>query len=56
MKARKTLSHNQLMSELFEQLKFAMKPADIKKRIESLIDREYLKRDDSDSKTYIYLA
>jgi cullin-4 len=30
--------------------------ADLKKRIESLIDREYLERDDSDSQIYNYLA
>lgn len=45
MKTRKTLTHNQLMAELYQQLKFPLKPADVKKRIESLIDREYLERD-----------
>ena len=42
MKARKVLSHSLLISELFQQLKFPLKPPDLKKRIESLIDREYL--------------
>jgi len=56
MKARKTLSHSILMAELFQQLKFPMKPADLKKRIESLIDREYLERDPTSASTYRYLA
>ena len=56
MKARKTLTHTLLIAELFKQLKFPAKPADLKKRIESLIDREYLERDEADASTYIYLA
>lgn len=56
MKARKTLSHNLLVSELFKQLKFPAKPQDLKKRIESLLDREYLERDDQDATLYKYLA
>ncbi|KAJ3087322.1 Cullin-4 [Quaeritorhiza haematococci] len=56
MKTRKTLSHQQLMTELFEQLKFPVKASDLKKRVESLIDREYLERDKEDSSKYIYLA
>ncbi|CAG8461144.1 8588_t:CDS:10 [Scutellospora calospora] len=49
-KMRKTLSHNELITELLEILKF--KPP----RIESLIDREYLERDKNDSTKYKYLA
>ena len=45
MKTRKSLSHKLLVSELLQQLKFPMKQSDLKKRIESLIDREYLERD-----------
>jgi hypothetical protein len=47
MKARKTLEHNNLIAEVVKQLtgRFAVEPAFIKKRIESLIEREYLKRD-----------
>eukprot|EP00238_Polyblepharides_amylifera_P008063 CAMPEP_0196582338 /NCGR_PEP_ID=MMETSP1081-20130531/38666_1 /TAXON_ID=36882 /ORGANISM="Pyramimonas amylifera, Strain CCMP720" /LENGTH=239 /DNA_ID=CAMNT_0041902877 /DNA_START=200 /DNA_END=919 /DNA_ORIENTATION=- len=56
MKTRKTLSHTLLISELYKQLQFPIKPADLKKRIESLIDREYLERDENDAKVYIYLA
>jgi len=54
MKARKVLSHSLLISELFQQLKFPLKPPDLKKRIESLIDREYLERESNSS--YRYLA
>jgi len=56
MKARKTLSHTLLISELFKQLKFPVTPSDLKKRIESLIDREYLERDKDSPSTYNYLA
>ena len=31
-------------------------PTDVKKRVESLIDREYLERDDGDLNVYKYLA
>lgn len=33
-----------------------IKPADIKKRIESLIDRDYLARDEQNPNQYNYLA
>ncbi|THG21557.1 hypothetical protein TEA_018146 [Camellia sinensis var. sinensis] len=38
------------------KLKFPIKPADLKKRIESLIDREYLERDKNNPQIYNYLA
>ncbi|CAI9736139.1 cullin-4A-like isoform X1 [Octopus vulgaris] len=56
MKTRKTLSHNLLISELYNQLKFPVKPADLKKRIESLIDRDYMERDKDNPNTYHYVA
>lgn len=56
MKSRKTLSHTLLIAELFSQLRFPIKPADLKKRIESLIDREYLERDEQNPQVYNYLA
>lgn len=46
MKTRKTLSHKLLVQELLIQLKFPIRAQDLKKRIESLIDREYLERDE----------
>ena len=56
MKTRKKLHHSVLLSELYSQLRFPVLPADIKKRIESLIEREYLERETDDTQTYSYLA
>ncbi|CAH0381123.1 unnamed protein product [Bemisia tabaci] len=56
MKMRKSLSHNLLISELYNQLKFPVKPADLKKRIESLIDRDYMERDKDNANQYNYMA
>ena len=56
MKMRKTLSHNLLLTELYDQLKFPVKPPDLKKRIESLIDRDYMERDKDNSQQYNYVA
>lgn len=56
MKARKKLTHTALLSDVFPVLRFHPKPADIKARIESLIDREYLERDDDEQNTYKYVA
>ena len=47
MKSRKSLDHNNLVAEVVKQLSnFVVTPAFIKRRIESLIEREYLARDD----------
>ena len=56
MKTRKTLSHSDLMSETLNQIKFPAKGSDIKKRIESLIDREYIERQEDNPQMYNYLA
>ncbi|XP_072573970.1 cullin-4A [Paramormyrops kingsleyae] len=56
MKMRKTLSHTLLVSELYNQLKFPVKPGDLKKRIESLIDRDYMERDKESPNQYHYVA
>ncbi|CAB1337425.1 unnamed protein product, partial [Coregonus sp. 'balchen'] len=56
MKMRKTQSHNLLVSEVYNQLKFPVKPADLKKRIESLIDRDYMERDKENPNQYNYVA
>lgn len=56
MKARKRLTHTLLISETMTQLKFPAQNNDIKKRIESLIEREYLERDPEDNSMYRYLA
>ena len=56
MKTRKSLSHPLLITELYNQLRFPVEPIDIKKRIESLIEREYLERDEEKAQVYHYLA
>ena len=56
MKARKTILHQQLILQVLEQVKVPAQPSDIKQRIESLIEREYMERDDKDRTRYNYLA
>jgi len=58
MKARKKMQHNVLITECTEQLKsrFLPSPVVIKKRIESLIEREYIARTAEDRKVYTYVA
>lgn len=50
--------HNLLVSDVTTQLRsrFLPSPVVIKKRIEGLIEREYLARTPEDRKVYIYLA
>eukprot|EP00599_Poterioochromonas_sp_BG-1_P011676 CAMPEP_0173157644 /NCGR_PEP_ID=MMETSP1105-20130129/15763_1 /TAXON_ID=2985 /ORGANISM="Ochromonas sp., Strain BG-1" /LENGTH=649 /DNA_ID=CAMNT_0014075179 /DNA_START=281 /DNA_END=2230 /DNA_ORIENTATION=+ len=58
MKSRKTVSHNELIAEVTKQIvsRFSPSPQFIKRRIESLIEREYLQRNETDSRLYNYLA
>ena len=56
MKTRKTLSHKLLMNELIAQLRFPVTALDLKKRVESLIEREYMERAADDASVYCYLA
>jgi cullin 4 len=56
MKARKTILHQNLIPQVLEQLKVPATAADVKKRIESLIEREYMERDVKDRNRYNYLA
>jgi cullin 3 len=58
MKARKTMDHANLVSEVTKQLasRFMPNPLVVKKRIESLIERDYLERSKADRKVYNYLA
>ncbi|RWS04386.1 cullin-3-A-like protein [Dinothrombium tinctorium] len=58
MKARKRMNHVSLVTEVTEQLKsrFLPSPVVIKKRIEGLIEREYLARTPEDRKVYTYVA
>ncbi|CAL5874963.1 uncharacterized protein PFLUO_LOCUS9266 [Penicillium psychrofluorescens] len=58
MKQRKTLIHSQLMTEVLSQLsaRFVPDVNMVKRRIESLIDREYLERVSEEPPTYGYVA
>ncbi|KAI4477214.1 hypothetical protein M0802_014768 [Mischocyttarus mexicanus] len=58
MKDRKRMPHNILVTEVTQQLKvrFLPSPVIIKKRIEGLIEREYLARTTEDRKVYTYVA
>ena len=58
MKSRKEMEHNSLIAEVTSQLqsRFMPHPNVIKKRIESLIEREFLERDKDNWRRYKYLA
>jgi cullin 1 len=57
MKARKTLQHQQLVAEVLTHLTFFKPdPKVVKRRIEALIDREYLEREAGTQNVYRYLA
>ncbi|KAI9202603.1 Cullin [Polychytrium aggregatum] len=58
MKSRKQLDHTNLCSEVLSQLKskFQPNPTIVKKRIEGLIEREYLRRDEVNRNIYHYIA
>ena len=58
MKTRKQMQHQQLVMECMQQLQKMFKPdfKMIKKRIEDLINREYLERDKDNQQLFRYLA
>lgn len=58
MKARKHMEHNALIAEVIRMVsnRFTPQPADIKKRIEHLMERDYLERSADNSNVYSYLA
>lgn len=58
MKSRKEMQHNLLVAEVTNQLKHRFMPSPVvtKKRIEGLIEREYLARSHTDRKVYHYVA
>ncbi|KAK4999412.1 ubiquitin ligase (cullin) of SCF [Elasticomyces elasticus] len=55
MKSRKTMKHNQLVAETIPQLKnrFQPKVSDIKKCIDTLLEKEYLERLEGDELGYL---
>jgi len=57
MKSRRKLGHNELIQEVLTALSnFQPNPAQIKQKIEQLIERDYLERDPDDRTLYRYLA
>jgi cullin 3 len=58
MKARRQLNLNDLVAEVTRQLshRFTPLPQVIKKRIESLIDREFIERNNEDRRVFNYIA
>lgn len=58
MKARKSLHHNELVAEVMKQLSARFQASQVftKKRIESLIEREYIERSEHDRRVYQYVA
>uniref|UniRef100_A0A0N4ZRT9 CULLIN_2 domain-containing protein n=1 Tax=Parastrongyloides trichosuri TaxID=131310 RepID=A0A0N4ZRT9_PARTI len=58
MKARKSLNHNNLITEVTNVLckRFRPEILTIKRCIETLIERDFLKRNEKDSKIYEYVA
>ncbi|KAJ2556623.1 hypothetical protein EV175_001883 [Coemansia sp. RSA 1933] len=56
MKAHKKMEHNDLVSDLAKQIQFSISTLEAKERIEMLIDRDYIKRDDNDVSVYHYIA
>ena len=54
MKSRNLLKHTELILEVISQIHmFSPNPKNIKKRIESLIERDYLERYENTSYKYI---
>ncbi|KAK9882645.1 hypothetical protein WA026_022514 [Henosepilachna vigintioctopunctata] len=56
MKCQKSISHTNLISELFNRLVIPVTPCDLKKRIELLIEREYMERSKDNPTNYNYIA
>ena len=57
MKSKQKLEHNELIKMVLESLdRFKVKIGTIKKRIDSLINKEMISRDKDDPNIYVYLA
>jgi len=58
MKARQRLEWNQVQVEVISHLKSRFTPDArlLKKRLESLIDRKFMERDENDPKLIIYIS
>ncbi|KAL0487294.1 hypothetical protein AKO1_012194 [Acrasis kona] len=58
MKSRKTMYDDQLIESVVAILRptFVPSPIEIKKRVESLVEREFLERDEKEQSLFRYLA
>ncbi|CAK9055846.1 unnamed protein product [Durusdinium trenchii] len=59
MKSKKRMTHQELLAEVLSSVRFPVEAAELQRRIESLIEREYLERqppNDQGIISYIYLA
>jgi cullin 1 len=58
MKARKTMKNQPLIQEVISQIsqRFAPKIPDIKKAIDTLLEKEYIERVDGTRDTFAYVA
>ena len=56
MKRMKRLQHKTLMEHLYRELRLPLSLNEVKKRIEMLIEREYIERDSRDQTVYKYVA
>ena len=58
MKSRRTIDHNNLVAEIVGSMSNRFVPSieAIKGRIDNLIDREFIRRDETDPKVYHYVA
>eukprot|EP00397_Hematodinium_sp_SG-2012_P022607 GEMP01023437.1.p1 GENE.GEMP01023437.1~~GEMP01023437.1.p1 ORF type:complete len:784 (+),score=122.28 GEMP01023437.1:123-2354(+) len=56
MKSRRSMTHNDLMGEVLKLAAFRPQPGYVKKRLESLIARDYITRDPNVSDQYHYVA
>ncbi|CAO3687174.1 unnamed protein product [Rhizopus stolonifer] len=54
MKSNKTMSQDALFTEIVKQLKFTLEIGDFKRKLESLIERDYIIRDSNNSTMFIY--
>lgn len=58
MKGAKKLGHEELLNNVIKAVEksFQAQPRFFKKRVEQMIEQDYIRRDDNDSNVYHYVA
>ena len=56
MKARRTVPHNELVTEVIRLVRFPLDIQQMKTRVEKLIEDEYMARDEKEPSMYHYVA